>query len=334
MHLLQVCNVGQIVGGTAACAWSVTRALPQLTHSVACLSRVDAVTHQAFEPHHVLHWSHCTSERIQQVAPDLVILHNIAAHQASLWDGALTIQYVHSAGRRIPADHTVYCSRWLAEQCRAKAPAVLWQGVPLPIAPVHARPRTQGRLRIGRICTPTVRKWPDLLPAFYSQLSAQHSHVDWEFVGCPMTMQSMLRSACDGRATFHPAGWQARSHVWHWDALLYHHPTLTESFGRTVAEAARAGCIPIVDDRGGLSEQCQVLSGRGCRTSSDFGNAITDLSDPEFRQRLSETIQWKANEHFSLASFGARLRSLIDDLSHSIHAGSSAVIAGSETAIP
>jgi hypothetical protein len=313
MHLLQVCNVGQIVGGTAACAWSITRAWPQLTHSVAFLSRVDAVTRQAFEPHQVLHWPHCTSDRIRQVNPDLVILHNIAANHSSLWDGAVTIQYIHSTGRRAPADHTVYCSHWLAEQCRAKAPSVLWQGVPLPIVPAHARPRTEGRLRIGRICTPSTRKWPDSLPAFYSKLAAQHPHVDWEFVGCPAAMQPILKSGCNGRATFHPAEWQARSLVWHWDALLYHHPTLTESFGRTVAEAARAGCIPIVDDRGGFSEQCQILGSRGCHTPTDFGDAITELSDPDYRQRHSDSIQQKANEHFSLASFGERLRSLIGD---------------------
>ena len=333
MHLLQVCNVGQIVGGTAACAWSVTRALPHLTHTVAFLSRADAVTRQAFAPHQVLHWPHCTSDRIHQVSPDLVILHNIAANQTSLWGGAWTIQYVHSTGRRIPADHTVYCSRWLAQQCRANAPTVLWQGVPLPIAPVHPRTRAEGRLRIGRICTPTARKWPDSLPAFYSQLSAQHPHVDWEFVGCPQAMQSVLQSACCGRATFHPAGWLARSHVWNWDALLYHHPTLTESFGRTVAEAARAGCIPIVDDRGGFSEQCTILGSRGCRTSADFGIAITELSDPALRHRLSQSIQQQANEHFSLTRFGARLRSLFDGMSQSNRTGSTAVNAGSEAAI-
>ncbi len=313
MHLLQVCNVGQIVGGTAACAWSVTRALPQLTHTVAFLSRSDAVTRQVFEPHPVLHWPHCTSDRIQQVNPDLVLLHNVSAGQASLWDGAWAIQYVHSAGRRLPADRTVYCSRWLAEQCRAQDSSVLWQGVPLPVRPFTPRPRIEGRLRIGRICTPTARKWPDSLPAFYSQLAALHPHVDWEFVGCPTVMQPLLQTACSGRATFHPANWQARSHVWHWDALLYHHPTLTESFGRTVAEAARAGCLPIIDDRGGFTEQLEVLGGRGCRTWPEFAEAIADLSDPECRQRLTESIRQTANEHFSLASFGERLRSLIGD---------------------
>ena len=312
MHLLQVCNVGQIVGGTAACAWSVTRALPQLTHTVACLSRADAVTRQAFEPHRLLHWPRCTSEFIRQVNPDLVLLHNISAGPSSRWDGAYTMQYVHSAGRRLPADRTLYCSRWLAEQCRAPQSTVLWQGVPLPTRPSTPQPRTDGRLRIGRICTPTVRKWPDTLPAFYTYLASQHPHVDWEFVGCPIEMQPLLQSACSGRATFHPAGWLARSHVWHWDALLYHHPTLTESFGRTVAEAARAGCIPIVDARGGFPEQLEVLGGRGCRTRPEFADAIAELSDPMIRQRLSASIRLQSQEHFSLASFGARLRSLIE----------------------
>jgi hypothetical protein len=311
MHLLQVCNVGQIVGGTAACAWSVTRALPQLAHTVAFLSRPDAVTRLAFEPHEVLHWPHCTSDRIQQVRPDLILLHNISVSQSSSWDGAVTIQYVHSAGRRLPADRTVYCSSWLAEQCRAPNATVLWQGVPLPNHPSVPRPRVEGRLRIGRICTPTARKWPDMLPAFYTHLATQHPHVDWEFVGCPATMQPLLHAACSGRVTFYPANWQARSHVWHWDALLYHHPTLTESFGRTVAEAARAGCIPIVDARGGFTEQLEVLGGRGYRTWPEFADAIAGLSAPKYRQRLSDTIRLEANEQFSFARFGERLQSLM-----------------------
>ncbi len=318
MHMLQVCNVGQIVGGTAACAWSVTRALPQMSHTVAFLARVDAVTCQAFEPNHVLNWPHCTSDRIRQVNPDLVLLHNIAADHSSFWDGAYTMQYVHSVGRRLTADCTVYCSRWLADQCRVQAPSVLWQGVPLPSRPSTPRQPPEGRLRIGRICTPTARKWPDSLPAFYSQLSIQHPDIDWEFVGCPTDMQTLLQSACSGRATFHPAHWQARSHFWNWDALLYHHPTLTESFGRTVAEAARAGCIPIVDNRGGFTEQLDVLGCRGCCTASEFSDAITELVDQEYRQRLAQSIRQKATEYFSHASFSTRLRSWIDDGTQSI----------------
>ena len=311
MHLLQVCNVGQIVGGTAACAWSITRAFPDAKHSVAFLSRVDEVTRHAFQPHPTHQWSHCTTKAIQQINPDLVILHNVSSENASLWNGAFTIQYVHSTGRRLAADQTIYCSRWLAEQCRADPQSVVWQGVPLPLPPAATRGKVSERLRIGRICTPSARKWTDSLPAFYSLLATQHPHVDWDFVGCPPAMQPALLSACLGRATFLPAGWLARSHVWEWDALLYHHPTLTESFGRTVAEAARTGCIPIVDARGGFIEQLDVIGGRSCRTTLDFSNAITDIAKPELRLRLSKSAQQRANRHFSLSAFRERLQSLV-----------------------
>jgi len=311
MHVLQVCNVGSIVGGTAACAWSITRAWPQLRHSVAFLSPVDSVTRQAFRPHKVAVWPLCTSKQIEQLQPDLVILHNVAGAGASHWSGALTVQYVHSMGQRLSADFTVYCSRWLARQCRASEESVLWQGVPLPPRPAASKTKIPGRFRIGRICTPSNRKWPDSLPAFYSQLAKQHVDVDWDFVGCPSAMQPCLQSACQGRATFLPAGWLARSHLWDWDAFLYHHPTLTESFGRTLAEAARVGCIPIVDQRGGFAEQLAVVGGRGCRHEAEFSDAISELSDPESRLRLSEHVHRQANQMFSISAFSQRLGSLI-----------------------
>lgn len=317
MHLLQICNVGQIVGGTAACAWSVTRALPNVMHSVAFLSPPDEVTRLAFKPHQIHHWPRCTASRIQQINPDLVLLHNVSSSGATLWTGATTIQYVHSDGHRLPADWTVYCSRWLAEKFQADAESVLWQGVPLPPSPIENRPRTPGRLRIGRICTPTTRKWPDSLIEFYTQLAGQHPHVDWDFVGCPCALHSRLQTACHRRATFLAAEWSARSHVWNWDAILYHHPTLTESFGRTVADAARTGCIPIVDDRGGFTEQLAALGRRGCRTVAEFSDAIEQLSIPSNRQHESERIRHLANEYFSLASFGERLRTLIVGMAES-----------------
>ena len=317
MHLLQVCNVGQIVGGTAACAWSITRAWPQVRHSIAFLSRIDDTTRQEFEPHAVTQWPHCTADRIEQIDPDLVILHNVSPEGSSTWSGAVTIQYVHSAGRRLAADRVIYCSRWLAQQCHAPIESVFWQGVPLPPRPTTLRPKAPERLRIGRICTPTTRKWPDTLPAFYQQLATQHSHVDWDFVGCPPAMQPTLQAACQGRATFLPAGWLARSHVWEWDALLYHHPTLTESFGRTLAEAARAGCLPIVDQRGGFEEQLEALGLRGCRTVTDFSQAISALGDGELRVRTSESLRTRATEHFSFSAFSLRLQSLISSCSAS-----------------
>ena len=53
MRLLQVCNVGRIVGGTAACAWSITRAFPDLEHHVAFLSSITDETQRGFAGTHV-----------------------------------------------------------------------------------------------------------------------------------------------------------------------------------------------------------------------------------------------------------------------------------------
>ncbi len=311
MHLLQICNVGQITGGTAACAWSVTRALPQMRHTVAFLSRTDEATRCAFADHALLEWPTGEASRVRSIDPDLILLHNICPSRGATSFSAPTIQYVHSVGTRLPADRTVYCSQWLAAQCGATPSEVLWQGVPRPPRPPEATRSNGDRLRVGRICTPTLRKWPSALIEFYTDLARQHPNVDWEYVGCPSEMVSSLRVACQGRATFHSAGWNARSHFWNWDALLYHHPTLTESFGRTVAEAARAGCLPIVDARGGFLEQLAQLPGRACGTREEFsaalhGCAATRLSD------FSEKAQAAANRHFSFAAFGTRLWSLFD----------------------
>ena len=314
MHVLQVCNVGSIVGGTAACAWSLTRAWPQLRHTVAFLSPVDSMTRQVFQPHPVATWPHCGTEQIQSQQPDLVILHNISPAGASLWSGACSIQYVHSVGTRLVADQTLYCSDWLARQCRAPGDSVVWQGVPVPVRPVTPRVRGSDRLRIGRICTPSLRKWPDTLPVFYSHLASRHPQVDWEFVGCPISMQSPLQAACRGQATFYASGWNARSLLWDWDALLYHHPSLTESFGRTLAEAARAGCVPIVDQRGGFSEQLDIISGMGCRTLAEFSDSISALSDPEARRCLSQQVQSQANSTFSIEAFGRRMSLVVERL--------------------
>ena len=174
--------------------------------------------------------------------------------------------------------------------------------------------RRNTRLRIGRLCTPTPRKWPAELSEFYAYLANRHPAIDWEFVGCPPQLQAAIQSACHGQATFYEASWAARSHLWSWDAMLYHHPTLTESFGRTVAESARTGCIPIVDDRGGFSEQLQALNLRGCRSWSDFSLEIQALQDPLARNATAIRIQKLANELFSLRAFGQRVQALIHQL--------------------
>lgn len=315
MRLLQVCNVGNIVGGTAACAWTVTRALPRIQHAVVFLSRVTEETQRDFADCRVEHWDRVDDERLSGFQPDVVLLHNTPERHVGRISSAMRVQYVHSVGRRAEADLTLYCSRWLANRCGGEAADVLYQAVPRPVQPVGGETRgLRERLVVGRICTPQPQKWPSNLPAFYRRLVRRSPEVDWEFVGCPESMQSELNEACGGRAIFHAASWQARSLLWRWDALLYHNPHVTESFGRTVAESMRAGCVPVVDDRGGFREQVQADCGFLCDGEDAFSAAVDRLHDPGQRRTMSRAGMALANESFSLSRFAAefcfRLRTL------------------------
>jgi glycosyltransferase involved in cell wall biosynthesis len=160
---------------------------------------------------------------------------------------------------------------------------------------------------IGRICTPQRRKWPDGIVEFYAGLANRFPNVQWEFVGCPPKLQPSLRDACGGKDFFLSASWTARSRLWHWDAMLYHHPTLTERFGRTVAESMRAGCVPIVDDTGGFREQVPEGCGYLCKKESDFSHALDQLMSPAHRWRISRDCRVHADEQFSLALFGKEI---------------------------
>jgi glycosyltransferase involved in cell wall biosynthesis len=181
---------------------------------------------------------------------------------------------------------------------------VLYQAVPKPANPGNAdRPRGGASLVIGRLCTPTTLKWPETLVGFYSAVASRRREVEWEFVGCPQRLQGPLEAACGGRARFHEAGWDARLRLWTWDALLYHHPTVTESFGRTAADAMRAGCVPIVDDRGGFREQIAAGAGWLCRSREEFSFAIDELADGKARLAMSRRAMAHADRHFSIARF-------------------------------
>lgn len=191
---------------------------------------------------------------------------------------------------------------------------MLYQGVPLPprLDAGADRRHFDDELRIGRICTPTHRKWPDALIPFYRELSRRFPDVWWEFVGAPGKLQPQLTDACRGRVRFHPANWQARSHLQRWHALLYHHPNLTETFGRTVAEAMRAGCVPIVDDRGGFREQVDSgVNGFLAQERGQFMEGIAAVHDPSFRWHLSRQARARADTRFSLRTFADRLKQIL-----------------------
>jgi hypothetical protein len=315
MRLLQVCNVGRIVGGTAACAWTITRALPDCEHHVAFLSPPTAETKRVFEAASIHAWQRVDDAFVQSIDPEFVILHNTPVSRCDGITSAVSLQYIHSRGRRASAGHTMYCSRWLAAECGALDESqesadgrVLYQAVPRPAADdFDERRELSESLIVGRICTPTAAKWHESLLDFHARLASRHSDVEWEFVGCPTAMIPRLAEACHGRVRFHEASWKARRHLFRWHAMLYHHPTLTESFGRTVAEALRSGCVPIVDNRGGFCEQVTAGTGHLCTTRNDFELALEVIRDRRRWREMSRHAKIHGDRMFSIAAFRERL---------------------------
>jgi glycosyltransferase involved in cell wall biosynthesis len=311
-RLLQICNVGRIVGGTAACAWTVTRALAEWEHHVLFLSPPDRETVETFAPVPASFAAKSLAEPIATICPDAILLHNTSAERLPHKSAVPTVLYLHSQiSSPASADITLCCSHWLARRMRRPPECALWQAVP-KVYP--AGRRDPASLVVGRLCTPQAKKWPHNILPIYAELAAKHPRIRWEFVGCPSELQSRLAAACRGRAVFHPAGWEQRAHLARWHALLYSNPAVPESFGRTAAEAMRAGCIPVVDRLGGFLEQVPTGCGFLCDSPADFDDALTNLADRDIRQVMSHRAEQHADEQFSLKRFAGRLRSVFGSL--------------------
>lgn len=319
MRLLQVCNVGTVLGGTGACAWSVTQAVPEWSHRVAVLGPVREDMRAAMAS---IDRGPIPVESIERVTAsvladaDAVLLHNTPRGRVAGEIDPPTLLMRHSAADHAAATASVCCSQTLRGWLRGRAgenDPVLHQGVPQPAS--CGRPRSLGeRVGVVWLCTPQRRKWPRERIGFCRRLAAACPHVDFTFVGCPTVDRRDYEQACGGRATFAPASVAARRWLSDADALLYSNRGLPETFGRTVAEAMLAGCIPVVDDLGGFREQVTPSTGRLCRDERAFIAALHELRDPFTRRRLSAAAASHAQARFSHAAFGRRLRQAMTQL--------------------
>lgn len=82
---------------------------------------------------------------------------------------------------------------------------------------------------------------------------------------------------------------------------------IPESFGRTVAEAMRTGCVPIVDANGGFVEQVPPNTGFLSDKPMEFAAAIKRIQSVREREDISRNARIHADAAFSLAAFRVRL---------------------------
>lgn len=303
-RILWVNNVPQIVGGTLNCTHSMCQALPEHQHTVwAVRGQFGEEEHRAFEG---------IAELTTEGSPreyDVVVYQNSALEWISHGPKTKAVYYQHSASStsacRDLCDHVFYVSQWLKNKDRGQG-VVLHQPVTIPkILDFGTR---QHGVVIGRICTPTETKWipNDFLP--HLVLAATVPNTYFEFVGCPRTLQSRVADAVQGRATFRNPGFSSRSLLRNWKVLLYN-SSQHETFGRTVREAQRSGCVPIVSNHSGLAEQIEHgKSGFLVDSPEDTKKAIIQAMADPF---IKSSCKAFGDLHGSLAGWAEKFKGIV-----------------------
>jgi glycosyltransferase involved in cell wall biosynthesis len=306
MRLMQFCNLANVVGGTGACCWTITRCFPDWEHGVYFRSgrSPSPDTMLAFQGCSI-YLNHTTPEEaIEQFKPDVLIFHNISETVVpqALPAGVPTIFYQHSALKQFRVfrerfDVAFCVSKHLAAMAGFDERFVLYQPVPIP--PMGG---VRDCRKIGRICTPNSGKWDkdDILPV-YEHLGPRFPQLAYEFVGCPPNVREELEKILGDRASFANASFQARQKFHEWGMMVYS-SKIEESYGRTVCEAQRAGCVPIVSRRGGFIEQVaqSPVDGFLCDSPEEFGDAVQAvLNEPPDRNLMAA----RATERGGLAGF-------------------------------
>ena len=316
MRLLQVTKRPEIAGGTVGCAWSICQALPDWSHAVfSCWAgEVPQRTRDALAGHALHVAPAVTADVLRRIAPDVILLHNVDDCDLPpelLPEGVPAFFYCHgsyaaflnaSSGLRA-ASRGVYCvSEFLTREVGLEGTAWYQPVPPPPEGPLRV---AEEPLVVGRLCNPRSENWFPGLDGIYRELAERCPGVRWEFVGCPDEWQEALREAC-GAVVFHPVGLEARTHLRRWHAMLYH-TRVVHAYGRTVCEAQQAGCVPVVDRRGGFIEQIDHgRTGYLCENVEDFAAALDELRDPERRRACAGAAREAGERRGSLERWRER----------------------------
>ncbi len=285
MKIVQVNNL-IAVGGTTTCAMAVCDALPA-EHTIISLGSVDGKVKRWLED--------CFGITIlvrNAVTPGdcadatAVILNNTAADQVPEELPAPVLYWHHSRYQgQATGDHVAWASDWLREKAAGQT---LHQGA---LAVDHEARAPE--FTVGRLATPGGHKRHEDDEQWWSRLDVPGKvyvgHVQIPGVTCI------------------PPEIGLWSRMTEWHAMVVRSP-VTESFGRCVIEAMMAGCVPVVDGRGGHCET--VIDGETgflCKRG-EHEKKIHWLRDhPDEWASMSEKAKLHAKEKFGPHPFAKRL---------------------------
>ena len=319
MKLLQICNVANICGGTFGCVYSIAKCLPDWDHEAIATNSgegpVIGETQDLFPGKITRKRPPLPNALIESIKPDAIIFHNTAEHCVPPRPpvGVPRFFYQHSAaaackGARRRCDVFWCVSEYLANAVGIDKEQVLYQPVPCPPNPekynrIRIAELSSEVLIVGSICTANPRKWKESVE-IHDFLHREHPEIQWAFVGCPEGVVTDMILACGGKASFHDTSYGARNMMHFWDAMLHHSTSVTETYGRTVCEAQRTGCIPLVTDRGGFREQ--IINGQDgflCKDHEEFSLSLRLLKQHDRRKQMSEAAIRSADSRGSLKAW-------------------------------
>lgn len=300
MKLLQVNNLASMVGGTANCALSITKCFPDMQHHIHFIGFSNDEAEKAFAGHEV------TCGQIKQSyldAADIAIFHNTGEQNfpQHLPSNLLSVFYQHSAARSLVScakrcDFHLSVSKFLSN--KVGAGQVVYQ----PVELVDGIEDSRQKPRIIRYCTPNTAKWPEGVEKLYEAIASEHRDTfRFLFVGCPESLKKRLFTAC-GDANFLPASPGAIQFLGASDILLYEGPE--ETYGRTICEAQRSGCLPIVSNHGGFSEQIENgKTGFLFSSHSEVGGILDDLKEMDSFEKFMVPLRQSGDTRGSRSSF-------------------------------
>ena len=299
MNILWVNNSSSPYGGTLWATADGIKAFPDARHSVLTFGgdfsedarRILGMNTDTYR-------SVSVARAAKDSQADLIIYQNTSASNMPVRqpDNTCSIYYQHSAypgplpGSKCSIHLCV--SQYLAGLMGMPEHSVLYQPVSVPPEVPETRMVSQGL----RICTPNPKKWQqqDILP----YLSALGEHT-LSLVGAP---EGLTEHPCASGT--YPPSLDARS-LLHTHGFLFYTSKLPETYGRTVCEAQRAGCIPIVSRRGGFVEQIDNEDGPDYGFLIDTPESLSEAlrayrENPEF---WSEHVKKRGDERGSLQAF-------------------------------
>lgn len=323
MRFLWVNNLAALTGGTFQCTLSMIKSLPDCQHNVLALSGSIEGMQPYFGDNVRLQVGKKIREYIEFCRPDVVVYQNTSANEIPNSNpiNCRTVYYLHSphGGAKTAlgrCDVSFIVSDYLATKVGADSNLVLHQPVHIPTNPDKLT-RPVDNFVLGRICTPKPSKWKTESVLEPLQSFNRDCECEWlnnftlHFVGATDQAKQQIGSFFETEWTkpkpkiIHTeASVEARALYHSWHCLVYS-TEIEETYGRTVKEAQRCGCYPVVSHIGGFVEQIPgVRVGYLCKSKDDWSAGVAIAYERWKKpQQTVESLQEWGTQQSGLAAW-------------------------------